>query len=102
MAYAIFAHQGEDGRIVDLFGADEPAVLSDLVAEAVAVLCRRGVTTVSAPILASHPNAALLESLGFRARASQPVVTYLSPQALATRTAVERPPWYLMDGDRES
>jgi len=101
-AYAVFLHQGEDGRIVDLFGADEPAVLSDLVTEAVSIFRRRGVTTVSAPMLASHPRAALLESLGFRARESQPVVTYVSPQASATGITVETQTWYLMDGDRES
>lgn len=101
VAYAVFLQDGEQGRIVDLFGVDEPAVLSDLVTAAVSILRQRGVITVSAPILASHPHAALLENLGFRARESYPVVIYVPPHA-PTSTLVQGKSWYLVDGDRES
>jgi hypothetical protein len=98
VAYLIFTQTDEDASIVDLFGFEDTEVLGSLVAHAVDLLRQRGVFTVSASVLASHPRRALFESLGFRARESVPVLLYGAGKNLAGAN----PSWFLMDGDRDS
>jgi len=101
-AYLIFAHAGEDARIVDLRGIDDTELLRNLVSQAVATLRERGVMTVSVSILAWHSYVKLFENLGFRRRESCPVVLYptVIPSAGTGMGRADR--WFLMDGDRES
>ncbi len=102
VAYAVFTQTGEDAALVDLFGTNDLEILKGLVADVVAILRKRGVVTVSAPLLASHPWVALLCRLGFRAREESPVVTYGPARPSATQSMVESHKWFLMQGDRES
>jgi hypothetical protein len=95
--YLIFMEEGADARIVDWFGEDVPEIRNALVAQAVEILRTRGSETVSLPITASHPWRFELESLGFRARESQPIVTLENKAG-----TVEKAPWFFLEGDRES
>jgi GNAT superfamily N-acetyltransferase len=99
--YVIFSHTGEDASIVDLFGLDDTAMWTALVAEIVVLLRGRGVITLSTSLLASDPRAGLLKKLGFRARESCPVVVYGHGDSGAA-SADAASSWMLMDGDRES
>ena len=101
-AYLIFAHSGEDARIVDLRGMDDTELLRNLISQAVETLRKRGVMTVSVSILAWHSYVKLFENLGFRRRESCPVVLYptVTPSPGTGMSRADR--WFLMDGDRES
>lgn len=102
VAYAFFTQVGEDAVLADLFGIEEPAVLGSLVDELVDLLRRRGVVTVSAPMLDSHPWMPLLQSQGFRVREASPVVIYFPPHAAANHNMPKYPQWFFMHGDRDS
>lgn len=95
--YLIFMEEGPDARIVDWFGEDVAEIRNALVSHAVEILRGRNTETVSLPISASHPWRFELESLGFRARESQPIVTVENKTG-----GVERAPWFFLEGDRES
>jgi hypothetical protein len=100
LAYAVFAHVGEDALLVDLCGVEDPAVISTLIRRAVGLLRERGVITVSTPMLESHPWVPLLQHLGFRAREAKPMIMYASPRFMRSR--FERMKWLFMHGDRDS
>lgn len=95
-AYIFFTQVGEDAILADLFGIEEPAVLARLVDEVVDLLRGRGVVTVSAPMLESHPWRPLLEGRGFKVREASPVVIYMK------YNPCEGLNWFLMHGDRDS
>jgi len=99
--YLVFSHTGEDASIADMFGLDDTSLWTALVAEAAALLRARGVITLSMATLASDPRAGLLRELGFRARESCPVVV-CGLGSDGRPSAGRRPPWLLMEGDRES
>jgi hypothetical protein len=100
VAYAAFTQAGEDAALVDLFGVDEPGVVTSVVAQLVEVLRVRGVVTLSVSILETHPWTRLLRSIGFRPRDASPFVTYTPPRTDASKS-VQRS-WFLMGGDRDS
>ncbi len=102
LAYAVFTSAGEDASLVDLFGVEDPTVISDVVNTVVVLLRDRGVVTVSAPMLETHPWIPLLHRLGFRARETSPVVVYVSPGSQSKRSIIEGENWFLMHGDRDS
>ncbi len=100
LAYAIFTQDGEDATLVDLFGVEDPAMLTSLLVDVVAILRQRGVITLSAPLFASHPWVGLFQRLGFRPRESSPVVyTLVHPTAGHDSTCSK---WFFMAGDRDS
>ena len=99
LAYLIYTQDSEDAEIADLFGVDEPGVLLALITAAVTRLRERGVFTVSAPLLASHPWVPLFQKLGFRERDSCPVITTCAANGNSSQHGQN---WFLMQGDRES
>jgi hypothetical protein len=100
-AYAVFKQDGDNAEIVDLFGVDEPSVLHDVVRGVVAITRQRGVVSLSASVLASHPRVELFKTLGFYPRESCPVVVYPQPKP-ANGGPSSGCSWFLMQGDRES
>jgi hypothetical protein len=98
IAYAVFTQSGHDAILVDLFGLVGAPVLRSLVRKVTAILRARGVMTLSAPFVASHPSIRLLEGLGFHARESSPVVASLP----STQGSPRSPHWFLTEGDRDS
>jgi GNAT superfamily N-acetyltransferase len=99
VAYLVYAHDSEDAEIADLFGVNEPNVLTGLIAAAVARLREKNVVTVNAPLLASHPWVPLFQKLGFRERDACPVITH---HAMNGSSPSNGQHWFLMQGDRES
>jgi len=101
-AYLVMKQEGEDARIVDLFGTENPGLLSGIVAHAIELLRSRGVVAVSVPVLASHRWVHLFERLGFVKRESTPVITYPATGGLSGNQDGHEAKWFLMDGDRDS
>jgi len=101
-AYTFFTQVGEDAILEDLFGIEEPAVITRLLDEVVDLLRGRGVVTVSAPMLESHPWMPLLQSQGFRVREASPAVIYVPPHAATKHNIREYLQWFFMHGDRDS
>ncbi|MFZ0637823.1 MAG: GNAT family N-acetyltransferase [Candidatus Acidiferrales bacterium] len=91
--FLVLEQVGADVTIVDLFGVDERELWQSLLARAVTLSRERGMATLSAPVIASHPRAAQLEALGFFPRETHPIVTIGD---------AENGQLFLMDGDRES
>jgi len=102
VAYAVFTHADQDAVLADLFGSDDPVIISSLVSGVVGLLRKRGIVTVSVPMLESHPWGTLLHSLGFRPRETSPVVLYLAPHSQLKHAIHEGKDWFLMHGDRDS
>jgi len=101
VGYLVYTVGEEDGVLVDLFGHQETSAIGALVDRAVSILKDRGVQTVSAPLLNSHPWFDLLRGRGFRGRESGPVIAYRSLQD-AIRPDTSETSWFLMLGDRDS
>jgi GNAT superfamily N-acetyltransferase len=99
LAYLIYEQDSEDAEISDLFGINEPTVLTALVSAVVARLRQSAVVTLSAALLASHPWVPLFQKLGFRERDSCPVITHHAGNGNSSPNAQH---WFLMQGDRES
>lgn len=102
LGYACFAQDGAKATLADLFGIQDATLIGGLVAEVAALLRKRGVVTVTAPLFESHPWLALLQNLGFRRREAKPVVWYAPTSSPSLRSAVEGLNWYCMQGDRDS
>jgi hypothetical protein len=102
LGYAVFLQEGEDAMLVDLFGAAEDAVLSALVVHGVALMMTRGVQTLSAGVVESHPWRGLLEHHGFRAREVSPMMIYASSGSEFCAGIKKQQTWLLMQGDRDS
>lgn len=100
-AYLVFAHDGVDATMVDLFGELDHQALRNLIAHVVVLLRERGVITVSAPLIEGHPLSSIFEGLGFRARESAPVIVCGRPVAEGLENVMQER-WFLMQGDRES
>lgn len=100
-AYAVYKQEGENAEIVDLFGTNESAVLSDLIRGIATLARQRDVISLSASMLASHPRVVLFKRLGFYPRESCPV--FVCPQSSPVDGAsASGLAWFLMQGDRES
>lgn len=102
VAYAIFEQTAEDATLVDLFGIENPTVIRSLVETMVVILRKRGVITLSASILASHPWVTLLQQMGFKTRETCPIIVYGSPYFHAKYNAAKGLSWFFMSGDRDS
>jgi GNAT superfamily N-acetyltransferase len=100
--YLVFCRDGEDARIVDLFGRTENQMFGALLASACDLLRARGIGTVSAPVLAAHPLGSTLRRGGFRARESSNVVFFAGPTIPPAASSATVGDWFLMDGDRDS
>jgi GNAT superfamily N-acetyltransferase len=99
MAYVVFVDSGEDTQIVDLFGLNEPDIVSDLIGALVSRLREFGKRAVNVPWLASHPWVELFRRLGFYVRESFPIVTYpLTPNSSSQKPARIQD-WFLTYGD---
>lgn len=100
--YVTFTQNGEDADIVDLFGLYETEVFTNLLAGVVAILRQRGVVTISASVLATHPLVKWLEDLGFRRRESRPVMVQSPDRFQASPGTRRNQSWFLMGGDWET
>jgi GNAT superfamily N-acetyltransferase len=99
--FLVYDLAGEDAVIVDLL-TEEEAVMTALLGETAETVREKGVNTLSAPFLSSHPGRELLENCGFRARETSPVVLLSLRDASKRRENGTKKQWYLTHGDRES
>jgi hypothetical protein len=102
LAYAIFSQPDETGTLVDLFGLDDPGIMSTLIDSLVVLLRERGAISVSAAILDSHPWVPLLQQLGFRTREASPVVVYPPLRSPSAPNGLVGANFLLIHGDRDS
>jgi Acetyltransferase (GNAT) domain len=92
LAYCIFTQSPDNATVAEFFGKPDDRVLMSLLRRVAALLRKRGVATMSLPIVSKDPRMRLLRRLGFRAREAVPVLV------------LGRRRWQmlLMHGDRES
>jgi len=96
VAYCTFTMADGNATIAELFGSMDNQVLTGLLRELVGLLRRRGVATVSMPVLSGDPRTGLLRKLGFWAREAVPVMGFAGGSTLTSSQM------FLMHGDRES
>lgn len=101
LGYAVFSHQGEDATLLDLFGVPDFTIPQDLVHAVAEVLRSRGVVTLSASMLDSHPWLSVLRQCGFTAREASPVMIYASRHSAFRHGGVDGQHWSFMHGDRD-
>lgn len=99
--YAVFEQSGDDGVLVDLFGANDEEVIKGLIERLVMLIERRGATTLSAPLIESHPWLSWFTDLGFRPRESAPLVVVPSKLPIGDGKR-GRGALFFMQGDRDS
>jgi len=99
LGYAVFLQDGEDAMLVDLFGAEEESVLCALIAHGVGVMTKRGVQTVSATLVETHPWRTILERQGFKIRETSPMVIYFPSSG---GQIMSQQSWLFMQGDRDT
>jgi hypothetical protein len=96
--YLVQHMDGVDCTIDDLMAEDDD-VRKDLLMESIAAARTRGVQTISAPWLASHPGTEMLRKSGFRPRESHRVILMSWPGS-PIETG-QHDGWYISHGDWE-
>ena len=102
LAYAIFAQEGGDGLLVDLFGREESAFLFTLVMKVSMLLRNRGASAVNVALVDSHPWLTFFQQAGFKVREGKPIVIYTPPNPRMLPSFGEKQKWLLLHGDRDS
>jgi hypothetical protein len=102
IGYAFFSQAGESATLAEIFGIDDPEVIRCLIDRVVVLLRQRGVSTVDAPMLESHPWLPIFQSMGFRIREAKPMVVYTARQSPSKQSVLGSMDWFLMHGDRDS
>lgn len=92
----VYRGLGDDFEIVDVFGVDTQVSLKELVFAVVDEARAHDAESVTVSISSEHSWAAVLRSLGFHSRDSQPFVSY-SRVGVFARPA----PWFVLGGDRD-
>jgi len=105
LGFVVFSQSGPDGEIVDVFGEDDEFVIGRLISEVVELFRRRGLITVSAELITSHPWRKVFRKFGFYPRESKPFIVYAPAEArspLTTNGALPGRSWFITGGDRDS
>lgn len=100
--YLLFTWNAEDAILIDLFGIKQESILDSLLSTLAKELRRRGVMTISAPVVEGHPWRGLLMRAGYRDREHSPFVTCPGTGTLAQGFEGPRGAWHFMHGDRDS
>ena len=102
LGYAVLLQDDDDAMLVDLFGVADESVHSTLLTYAVTKMVARGVQTVSAELIETHPWRELLERQGFKGREMKPIVIYSPSGSVSPPSMLEKQKWLVMQGDRDS
>ncbi len=102
VGYAVYAQQGDDADLMDLFGEPDPEVARGLVASLVSLLRRRGAQTLSAHVIEGHPLGRVLADRGFHRREAIPLVMYAGSNRSAFSEQLRAMDWRIMSGDRDT
>ncbi|MGB9256638.1 MAG: GNAT family N-acetyltransferase [Candidatus Korobacteraceae bacterium] len=92
LAYCVFTQSEDGATVAEFFGKPNDRVLVSLLRKLATLSRKRGVATVSLPLLSRDPRHRLLRRVGFRAREVVPVLVI----------SQRRSQLLLMHGDRES
>lgn len=101
-AYAVFTCAAEDAVLIDLFGVKHEPIFKALLRTLVAELRKRGVATISAPVVEGNPIRSVLGREGFRDREGSPFVVWRGQEGVPDIFNASNGPWSLMQGDRDS
>lgn len=101
LAYLAFRQEGENATVVDVFGIDEPDIITFLIKNLTELLRQRKVVAISAPMFESHRWITLMQRLGFRIREEMPVIGYARDSFWLKCDAGKGVSWLLTDGDRD-
>ncbi len=74
LAYCVFTQSADNVTVADFFGEAEDHLLVNLLRKLATLIRRRGVPTLSLPLLSQDPRRRLLRRVGFREREAVPVV----------------------------
>jgi hypothetical protein len=99
--YLVSAHDGDQARIVDLFGLQEDTVFEVLLSNSLQRLRASGAQTVSAPVVIGSRQHTALKRQGFKDREAASALVFDS-NAKAGEAQNNSANWFLMDGDRDS
>jgi hypothetical protein len=99
--YLVFAQEGDQARIVDLFVLHDDTVAEALLSNSLRRLRASGAQTVSAPVVVGSRQHAALKRQGFKDREAASALVFDS-NAMAGGAAANSANWFLMDGDRDS
>lgn len=102
VGYAVYAHQGDDAVLIDLFGEAESDVAGSLVASLVAILRRHKTQTLSAYLIDGHPLAGVLAKWGFQPREMIPFVVHAGSRRSLWSEQLSKMDWRIMAGDRDT
>jgi len=101
LGYAVLLHQGDDALLVDLFGAQDDAVVDALIFHVTALLLKGRIQTLSVVLAEAHPRRPILERLGFKVRETSPmVIHYPAGKPSGEQRSDEK--FLFMHGDRDS
>jgi hypothetical protein len=98
--YAVFTRDEVRAALIDLFGSQDPGVLSALVRAVSGIVRQGGGASLSVSLPDSHPWVGLFRRLGFARREASPFV--LSAVSGSTVDAAVKSGLFLMSGDRDS
>ncbi len=99
--YLVSVQEGDQARIVDLFGLQEDTAFAALLSDSLQRLRASGVQTVSAPVLTGSHQHAALKRQGFKDREAASALVFDSI-AETGQSKTNSTNWFLMDGDRDS
>lgn len=97
--YAVFVDHGRNGQIVDLFGDDDPALISALLHGVATLLRSRGRYSVSISVLASDRRSSTVQHMYFAARGSDPLIIYWGTGRAGSSQSESREVYFFMYGD---
>jgi hypothetical protein len=100
--YVIFTASAEDAILVDLFCLKLESIPDALLRYVATELRRRGIQTISVPIVEGHPWMDALRNAGFRPRETGPFVVEPGVARHHAMFQNARAPWHFMQGDRDS
>jgi hypothetical protein len=101
VGYAVFAHNGVDGEIIDIFGEDHPEFLGALIREVIELFRHRGLATVSLELLASHPWMGCFKNFGFYPRERKPFIVHRHEEGRQLLGGERQWSWFITGGDRD-
>ena len=98
----ILSPQDDAGNIRDVFPMDQPDVARDLLAMAVQLGRRQGLSSLTFTFLKSNPLLPSLQQFGFRQRSGFSQMYGYAPESSALRPIIlDADSWWLTVGDRD-
>lgn len=101
LGYAVWKERGKEATLMDLFGEQGATVSEAILAGVVYTMKRRGIHSISAPVLQTSPLVPILKRWGFHARESAPFVVSTPSGSKWDGFVNDEKNWFLTPGDRD-